>query len=448
MAMAAERVAASMCSRIRDSLVWWRIGYKEVVSSLRIRPAKRIAGEIHASPDKSITHRALLLGSLAESESFIRNPLWAEDCRAMLQCLRNLGLRADVDGPGLRLSPRPIQSPDVSLDCGNSGTAMRLLAGAVASHHGVQATLMGDESLSQRPMRRVTEPLRQMGAEISGDTAPLTLIGRNLRGIEHDLTVASAQVKSALLIAGLRADRTTVVREPCQSRDHTERLLRSLGVGIRSAGGWTEVEPGPLPGFEIDIPGDFSSAAFWIVAATLLSDSELIVQGLGTNPTRSGLLQVVHVSLENEREALGEPIGDLVIQQPAKPKPFTIEGELVPLLIDEIPILAVLATQLQGTSFFKDAAELRVKESDRIAATVAFLTKMGACITATDDGMIIEGPTPLRGAVLDSQGDHRIAMSQVIAGLVAEQDSVVNDVDCIATSYPEFVKHLEKLVEY
>lgn len=325
---------------------------------------------------------------------------------------------------------------------------MRLLAGAIASHQGVQATLMGDESLSRRPMRRVTDPLRQMGAEISGDTAPLILIGQRLRGIEHDLAVSSAQVKSALLIAGLRADRATVVREPCQSRDHTERLLRTLGVGIRTVGGMTEVEPGPLPGFEIEVPGDFSSAAFWIVAATLLSDSELIVQGLGLNPTRSGLLHVVSVSIENEGQALGEPMGDLVIQGPAKPQPFTIEGELVPRLIDEIPILAVLATQLQGTSTIKDASELRVKESDRIAATVAFLTQMGACITATDDGMIIEGPTPLRGATLDSGGDHRIAMSEVIAGLIAEGDSVVNDVECIATSYPDFVKHLEKLVEY
>ena len=419
------------------------------MKTLRIQPAKRIAGEIRPPSDKSITHRALLFAALAEQESYIKRALTAEDCLDMRACLTRLGLQITEDGPGLRLKPVAWASPDEPLDCGNSGTAMRLLAGAIASHDGLVATLVGDESLSGRPMKRVTEPLRQMGAEIEGITAPLKVSGARLRGLNANLDVASAQVKSAILIAGLRASRETTVHEPSQSRDHTERMLTAIGAIIHRGDRTATIEPGPLRGFEARIPGDLSSAAFWIVAATLLHGSELILHDLGTNPTRTGLFDILRdPTLENQRENLSEPVAEMVIERPNLPAPFLIEGDLVPRLIDEIPILAVLGTQLSGTSIIKDASELRVKESDRIAKTAEFLNEMGAAITLTEDGMIIEGPTPLRGGIINSGGDHRIAMSAVIAGLVAEQETMVNDVECIATSYPDFVQHMEKLVEY
>lgn len=417
--------------------------------TLRIRPAKRIAGEIRPPSDKSITHRALLFAALAEQESYIERALSADDCLHMRTCLSSLGLQATQDGPGLRLKPTAWTSPESNLDCGNSGTAMRLLAGAIASHEGLVATLVGDESLSRRPMKRIAEPLRQMGAEIEGNTAPLKVCGARLRGFEANLDVASAQVKSAILIAGLRASRETTVHEPSQSRDHTERMLTAIGAAVHRSDRTTTIEPGPLRGFEARIPGDLSSAAFWIVAATLLPGSELILHDLGTNPTRAGLFDILRdPTLENQRENLGEPVAEMVIQRPKLPAPFLVEGDLVPRLIDEIPILAVLGTQLNGTSVIKDASELRVKESDRISRTAEFLNEMGAAITPTEDGMIIEGPTPLSGGTINAGGDHRIAMGAVIAGLVAQQDTVVNDIECIATSYPDFVKHLEKIVEY
>ncbi|MBL8059313.1 MAG: 3-phosphoshikimate 1-carboxyvinyltransferase [Chthonomonas sp.] len=416
---------------------------------MRIRKAKRIAGEFRPPSDKSITHRALLLAALSERESYVGRPLMAEDCHAMMTCLRSLGARAIEDGPGFRIQPSPWASPELPLNCGNSGTAMRLLAGAIASFDGVAATLIGDESLSRRPMKRVSEPLRQMGAQVEGDRPPLTIHGRRLHGIQYRQEVASAQVKSAILFATLRATSESTVVEPSQSRDHTERMMKAVGIDLMTEGLSVTVDPSPVRGFETTVPSDFSSAAFWIIAASLLPGSELVLRDLGLNPTRTGLLELGNLlKVEGRRQVLGEPVGDAIVERTPLPEPFQIGGELVPRLIDEIPIMALLATQLRGRSVIQDASELRIKESDRVAKTAEFLNQMGAEVTPTDDGMIIEGPTPLKGTTIDPAGDHRIAMSAAIAGLIAEGTTEVKGTDCINTSYPEFVKHLEKLVEY
>jgi 3-phosphoshikimate 1-carboxyvinyltransferase len=426
-------------------------------SALRVTPARRITGAVRPPGDKSVTHRCLLFGALATAgPTAIYNPLRSEDCLATIECLTELG--ADIEHfeaeefggrPCTIVMPGPWTSPDIPLDCGNSGTTMRLLAGAIASVDGLRATLVGDASLSRRPMGRIADPIRRMGAWIEGETPPLTIEGRALAGIRHASPVASAQVKSCVLLAGLRATGETWVTEPSPSRDHTERLLEALGVelmrdgettvGLRGGQSWL--------GFETDVPGDVSSAAFFMVAAACLAGSEVRLAGVGLNPTRTGVLDVLEaagasVAVENLYESGGEPIGDVVVRGGAGLKAIEVSEALVPRLVDEVPVLAVLATQCRGTSAFRDCGELRVKESDRLEAVAGGLEAMGATVRRLEDGFEIDGPTRLRGATIEADGDHRIAMAFAVAGLLAEDETVVLGAESIATSYPGFAMDL------
>lgn len=395
-----------------------------------------------------------MLGAIAGGPSVLRQPLRGEDPQSTRRALEAMGLMTREDsGDVVALEPSPWRTPAGPLDCGNSGTTMRLLAGLVAGHP-IEATLVGDASLSRRPMERIVTPLRAMGARVEGDRAPIVVRGGRLQGITHESRVASAQVKSCLLLAGLFAEGTTVVLEPEQSRDHTERLLASLGVRLTVVPGppWRyEIEGGQaVHSFDFLIPGDISSAAFFMVAAAMLPGAQVACREVGTNPTRTGLLDVLTQAgvtwwAENETGACGEPIADLVVSASDNLRAFTIEGPLVPRLIDEVPILAVLATQCVGETVIRDAAELRMKESDRLQAMANGLRAMGARIEATADGLVIEGPTPLAGTGIEAHGDHRIAMAFAIAGLVASGETVIEGSETIATSFPSFAAELERL---
>ncbi len=419
---------------------------------LTINPVKSLVGTMRPPSDKSLTHRAYMFASFATTESIVRNPLRGEDCENTLRAMIHLGLRHEMLGPEeFRLIPtQEWMQPNTPIDCGNSGTTMRLLAGLVASRP-LNVTFVGDASLSKRPMGRVATPLRLMGAEIEGDRAPLTIRGSKLQGIDYISPVASAQVKSCTLLAGLRAEGTTSVSEPSLSRDHTERMLNAMGYRLDSDGLKVCVEGGQEGhGFEFNVPGDISSAAFFIVAAAILQNSRLEVKELSVNPTRTGILDVltqcqIPFFVTDVREELGEPVASLVVHTANLLVPFTIEGELVPRLIDEIPVLAVLATQCQGTSIIRNANELRVKESDRIELVANGLREMGANVETFEDGMAITGPTKLTAIKVDAHGDHRIAMAFAIAGLIAEGTTEVDGADSIATSFPAFQYELSRL---
>jgi 3-phosphoshikimate 1-carboxyvinyltransferase len=381
------------------------------------------------------------------------NPLMGEDCLSTLSCVKQLGTMEGSPTPGqLVVDAAPWSSPKGPLDCGNSGTTMRLLAGILAGMPGIEATLVGDASLSRRPMKRVAEPLRLMGAFLEGDTPPLRVQGGRLLGIDYRTPVASAQVKSAILLAGLQAKGITRVTEPSLSRDHTERMLSALGVGVQREDETTVSLRGGQwwHGFTFRVPGDISSAAFWLAAAAGTPGSEVLLKGVGVNPTRTGVLDVlaqmgVSVELENVREELGEPLADIRVVGPERLSPFVIEGPLVPRLIDEIPVLAALATRAHGKSVIRDAKELRVKESDRIAVVADALVRMGASVESFDDGMTIEGPSDLTGVSVDASGDHRIAMSFAIAAGWARGETLIAGAESIATSYPHFLEHLNAL---
>lgn len=413
--------------------------------------AASIQGSLRAPSDKSLTHRAYLFGAIASGESVVKTPLKGEDCESTLRCLVQMGLKTKAIDDGVRLFPASEwRQPEAELDCGNSGTTMRLLAGLVASRD-LDVLMTGDASLSKRPMKRIAAPLREMGAEIVGDTPPLRIRGGALRGIRYDSPIASAQVKSCVLLAGLNASGATAVREPELSRDHTERMLAATGVKVRKENGWLLVEGGSRPnGFEFSVPGDLSSAAFFMVAAAMVPGSKLDLYDVGVNPTRSGLLDVfdqvgVEYFLENQRNELGEPVADIQVRATQTKEAFVVEGPMVPRLIDEAPILAVLATQCAGISVVRDARELRVKESDRIELIANGLRKMGAQVETREDGFEISGPTPLSGATIDAEGDHRIAMAFAIAGLIAKGETHIEGAEAIATSYPAFESDLARL---
>jgi 3-phosphoshikimate 1-carboxyvinyltransferase len=343
----------------------------------------------------------------------------------------------------LLVDPSEWQQPSIPLDCGNSGTTMRLISGLLASRP-LDATLIGDASLSKRPMKRIAEPLRQMGAGFEGDHAPIRILGGLLRGIDYISPVASAQVKSCVLLAGLHAEGVTSVTEPALSRDHTERMLAAMGATVQRDGLRVTISPTPiLSAFEISIPADISSAAFAMVATALLPGSQVTFREQSINPTRTGILDVlrqvgVNFELSNERESLGEPVAEITVTAPSRLQPFVIEGDLVPRLIDEIPVLAVLATQCEGITVIRDAAELRVKETDRIHSIGTGLQRMGAKVELTSDGMIIEGPTPLTGITVDSAGDHRVGMAFAVAGLIASGETKIEKEEAIRSSYPSF----------
>jgi len=417
-----------------------------------IRPATTLRGALSVPGDKSISHRALIHAALADGTSRIRGCLRAGVTEAMIRCVRALDVGVEIDrDASLVVQGGDIRSPADILDCGNSGATMRMLLGALAGQVDVEATLSGSAGLRRRPMRRAIDPLRQMGAAIVEDAPPITVHGRALRGIDVALPVASAQVKAALLLAALRADGPTTIREPGPSRDHSERLLRALGVCVVSRDGAVTLDPidGLLPPFELSVPGDLSSAAFLIAAATLTPNSEVTIQSVGVNPTRTGILDELTamgawIEIASGREAGYELTADLTIRS-SQLRGITVEGDNVVRMIDEFPVFAVVATQAAGETIVRDARELRVKESDRIGALVSELRRLGAHIEARADGFVIAGPTRLRGAVVDSHGDHRLAMALAVAGLRAEGETIIQNVDVYRESYPDFVEVLRRL---
>ena len=423
---------------------------------LRVRPGRALRGSVTVPGDKSISHRALLLGALAQGLSRVHNWLPAADCRATLNAVRALGVRVEqptptelhIHGVGLR-GLRPSAGP---INCQGSGTTMRLLAGVLAGQP-FTTTLDGHAGLRRRPMERIAIPLRRMGAtvETRQGRPPLTITGGNLHGIDYRLPVASAQVKSAVLLAGLYADGPTTVHQPGPARDHTERMLRAQGADLLVQGHTITLTPNfrPLAPCSLTIPADFSSAAFLLVAGLLLPETELRLNQIGVNPTRTGLLEVLRrmgaeINLLNRSEQGGEPIADLVVQ-PGPLQGVTVSGDTVVRMIDEFPILAVAATQAQGTTLVRDAHELRVKETDRIAAVVTELRALGASIEEREDGFVVQGPTPLRGAQVHSHGDHRLAMALVVAGLIAQGETRVEGAEVIADSFPGFVELMQKV---
>jgi 3-phosphoshikimate 1-carboxyvinyltransferase len=427
------------------------------MSTLRVRGGTPLRGRCRVPGDKSISHRALLFGALAEGDTHVRGFLDGGDCRATLGVIEALGIVVEriseteliVHGRGLD----GLQAPSAPLDCVNSGTTMRLLAGILAGQR-FPSAVVGSEQLQRRPMKRVTDPLAQMGAEIEtreGGLAPLEIEPRPLRGIQYQMPVASAQVKSCVLLAGLYADGETEVFEPGPARDHTERMLLAMGAPLSTGMSRISIRrpTRPLRALTVDVPGDPSSAAFLLVAGSLVPESELTIEGVGTNPTRTGLLTSLTemgaaIALSGTREPAGEPIADLLVR--ASPlQGSTFEGDRIVTMIDEIPLLAVAATQAVGRTEIHDAAELRVKETDRIATTVEELRKLGAKVEALDDGLIVEGPTPLRGATVNSHGDHRLAMALTVAGLLAGGTTEVEDAACSADSFPGFVQLLGEL---
>lgn len=414
-----------------------------------------IGGQLGVPGDKSISHRSLLFSALAEGPSRIVGLSHGADCIATSNALKLLGVSiVDAGGEVLvhGVGARGLRSNGhVELDCGNSGTTMRLLLGVLAGQPSVVATLGGDVSLSRRPMGRVVEPLRRMGAEIrafgQGQRPPVEVRGTVLRGADHRVDVASAQVKSALLLAGLLADGRTSVLEPSQSRDHTERMLRSRGVVIDQDGLCVGLAGGQvLSGQDMTIPGDLSAASFFWVLGAMLSDQGVYVTNVGINPTRTGIVDVLvaagaHVGVVESAPTGGEPAATVGVQK-APLSAFQIGGAWIPRLVDEIPVLAVLACQAVGETVIRDAAELRVKESDRLATTVEMLTRMGASVYENGDCLRIVGPCSLKGAELDSHGDHRIAMAGAVAALGASGETVIRDVGCVDTSFPGFLQCL------
>lgn len=421
---------------------------------LVFRTSGAFRGTLTPPPDKSLTHRAYMFAALAESGvSTIYNPLTGEDCESTLECLQKLGAKVEWVSPTeVRISAIE-KWPDtpVELDCGNSGTTMRLLAGILAGRQGISATLTGDSSLSKRPMRRIADPLNLMGGKVEGETPPLQITGRELHAIDYESPIASAQVKSAVLLAGLHAHGTTSVTEPSRSRDHTERMLAALGVELGRLPNKAVVAGGQSwNNFQFRVPGDISSAAFFMVAAAIKPGSEVTLLNVGVNPTRTGILDVfdqvgVDWSLEELEPMLGEPVANITVRGTASLKPFFIAGELVPRLIDEIPVLCVLATQCAGGSIIRDATELRVKETDRIEVMYEVLRAMGGRIVPTADGMIVIGPDQLTGTSIDSVGDHRIGMSFAVAAGIAEWQTTILNAQAIQSSYPTFAEHYHQL---
>ena len=425
--------------------------------NLRVRPVERLAGRIEVPGDKSISHRAALLGALADGVTEIRGYLEAEDCLRTIAAVQALGADVTRTGSGeyrvLGAGLRGLHEPADVVDCGNSGTTARLLLGVLAGQP-FTTVLTGDDSLRRRPMGRVTEPLSRMGATFLGRAdntrLPLAVRGRrSLRAITYETPVASAQVKSAVLLAGLWADGPVTVTEPTPSRDHSERMLRQFGGEVEVSGTSITLRPGELKGTSVDIPGDVSSAAFFIVAGEIVRDGRVAVARVGMNPTRTGVLDALRamgadLEVADDASATEEPTASVTARSSAL-RETTIAGAMVPRLIDEIPVLAVAAAVARGTTQVRDAAELRVTDADRIAALARERGKRGARVTERRDGFAIEGVPALRAARVASGGDHRLAMALAVAGLVADGETVIEDTACIATSFPTFIDTLNAL---
>ncbi len=421
-----------------------------------IKPVSGVEGEIRVPGDKSISHRAALLGGMAHGETHISNFLLGQDCLSTLQCLKQLGVHWERQGTEVWIRGEGMeawQEPTDVLDAGNSGTTSRLMLGVLAGAP-FAVTFTGDASLRSRPMRRVTDPLKQMGAQIlgrlGGNLFPLTMSGGQLRGQTFRTTVASAQVKSAIILAGLRASGETSVEEPALSRDHTERMLRGFGVEVLSDKMTVRVNGGGrLTGQDVSTPGDISSAAFFLVLGSLVGRGELILPNVGINPTRTGILEVLKamgadIELLDVSEICGEPRATLRVR-PAKLKGIEIGGDMIPRLIDEIPILAVAASLAQGETVIRDAAELRVKETDRIHTVAEGLNALGAKVEELPDGLRIQGQPSLRGGQASSFGDHRLAMAWAITGMLSKDGVSVEDMEAADVSYPEFLDVIKKV---
>ncbi|HKV43442.1 MAG TPA: 3-phosphoshikimate 1-carboxyvinyltransferase [bacterium] len=422
------------------------------MTPLIVSPGPPLRGVLRVPGDKSISHRAAILGALARGTTRVSGFLEAEDCRSTLRCLRALGASIEERDGKLEIRGGSLREPDDVLDVGNSGTTIRLLAGVLAGQP-FHAVLTGDASIRRRPMDRVADPLRQMGARISGRQggrlAPLAIEGGGLHGIAYATPVASAQVKSAVLLAGVFADGTTSVREPAQSRDHTERMLEAFGAGVERQGLLTRLRgPVALRGARVRVPGDLSSAAYLLVAAALVPGSEVAVADVGLNPTRTGILDILKmmgaaVEVRDRREEGGEPVGTVAVRA-SRLHGTTIAGDLVPRAIDELPVLAVAACLAEGETLIRDAAELRMKETNRVEALTRELGRLGARIEPHADGLAVVGTRQLRGGRVASGGDHRIAMSLAVAGLCADGPVTIDDPDCIETSFPGFAATLRR----
>lgn len=419
--------------------------------------AAKLTGTMIVPGDKSISHRAVMFGSLAHGKTIVNDLLTGDDCLNTIDCFKKLGVDIQLEGNRVEINGKGmegLQEPSEVLDVGNSGTTIRLLLGILANLP-FSTTVIGDESIAKRPMGRVTIPLKQMGAKIDGrnggEFTPLHIRGGNLSGIEYQSPVASAQVKSAVLLAGLTANGETAVIEPEDSRNHTERMLRAFGFDVKEDGlRKSLVGGGKLTATTIDVPGDISSAAFFLVAAAILPESQLTLKNVGMNETRTGIIDVLkemgaNIEISNAKGEDLEPSADITISY-SNLTAIEIGGEIIPRLIDEIPIIALAATQAEGVTIIKNAEELKVKETNRIDAVVEELTKMGAKIEATNDGMKIYGNKGmLRQANGDSRGDHRIGMMLAIAGLLANGETTIANSDAISISYPGFFEQLEEL---
>ncbi len=423
---------------------------------MKLKYIAPLRGELSVPGDKSISHRSIMFGALAQGRTEVSNFLTGADCLSTIACFRKMGIEIKQNGSDVTVSGKGLHglsSPSGILDAGNSGTTVRLMSGILAGQR-FDSCITGDESICRRPMKRVMQPLTEMGASIvsrqGNGCAPLEIRPAKLHGIRYQSPVASAQVKSCVLLAGLYADGKTSVTEPVVSRNHSELMLRYFGADLTAEGTTVTIAPEPvLTGQKIKVPGDISSAAYFIAAALLVPGSEVLLKNVGINPTRDGMLRVCQamgadITLLNEDHSGAEPCADLLVRSSSL-HGTVIEGEIIPTLIDELPILAVLAAFADGTTIIRDAAELKVKESDRIAVMTNNLTRIGCDVEATDDGMIIRGGKPLHGAVIDSQKDHRVAMSFAVAALACSGETEIRDSDCVTISYPGFYGDLRTL---
>ncbi|WP_457625762.1 3-phosphoshikimate 1-carboxyvinyltransferase [Persephonella sp.] len=427
-----------------------------------IHKIRSIKGVLRVPSDKSISHRSIILTSMAEGISTVKNFLKAGDTLTTVNVYRKLGIKIDEDKGVIRVHGKGLkgfQEPEDVLDMGNSGTTTRLTLGVLAGQD-LFAVLTGDESLRKRPMKRVADPLRQMNAVIDGrkggELLPLSVRGSSLKGIKFFNQKASAQVKSALLIAGLNADGETTVEEPYKSRDHTEKMLKAMGAGIKISNGKiysvSVTKTDSLFPVDIDVPADPSSAAFFAAAAVMVPDSEIVLKDVLVNPTRDGFFRKLkemgaEIEYTNVREKTREPVADIIVKHSPDLKAVKVSKGEIPSMVDEIPILAVVATQAEGETVITGASELRVKESDRIKAVVENLRNVGVEAIELDDGMIIKGKQKIRGGYVDSFKDHRIAMAFSILGLISEEGIKIKDADCAYISYPEFFEHLQSVIQ-
>ena len=422
------------------------------MGSLQVEKINKLSGEVEIPSDKSISHRAVMFSSIAKGISVISNFSKGADCLSTLEVFKSLGVNAEFrDNKTLVInSSGNLSAPEKELYCGNSGTTMRLTSGILAGQK-FDSILTGDESLSKRPMKRIIKPLELMGAKIISDgRAPLKIMRSQLKGIDYKSELASAQVKSCVLLAGLYAEGKTIFTEPYLSRNHTELMLKYLGANILTERNKVTIEKSQLKARDMNIPGDISSAAFFIAAGLIVPDSEIILKNVGLNPTRTGIIDVVrkmggNIEILDKKNISGEESGDIKVKYSSL-KSCVIEGDIIPRLIDELPVIAVLATQAEGETVVKNAQDLRNKESDRIKAIVSELKKTGANIEETSDGFIVKGKTELRGGVgVETYHDHRLAMSLYIAGLICKSPILINGFEWANISFPEFEKLINEL---